>query len=171
MKLNCRPALVNNQHQTTWLNHRQLQGSAARYLSPPPGGQEEEGRGGLRMGSRRGGGGGGSSGGGVGGVDPSLVAQLFAVDFLPDGGCASAAYASLHSDWCFEYSKGALHRFPGHQPPSIDPPVLPIDFPSGRHAIVPVVGERMYSQVLTDTGPASGEVLPARLLAFEFSQQ
>ena len=139
MKLNCRPALVNNQHQTTWLNHRQLSGSAARYL-------------------------------GDSGVDPSLVAQLFAVDLLPGGGCTSPAYAALHSAWCYEYSKDALHRFPGHQPLNVDPPVLPIDFPSGRHVIVPVVGERMYSQVLTDTGPANGEVLPARLLAFEFSQ-
>ena len=43
--------------------------------------------------------------------------------------------------------------------------VLPL---AGRHVVLPVVGERMYSQASTDPGPAAGEVLPARLLSFVF---
>ena len=87
------------------------------------------------------------------------------MDFLPDGGCSSASYTTLHSEWCYEYSADALHRFP-NSPVTAGPPLLPI---TDRHAILPVVGERIYSQVTTDTGPADGEVLPARLLSFEFA--
>ena len=132
----------NNQRQTSWLNHRQLLGSAARYFSSSSSDYDDDEA-----------------------YDQALVAQLFAMDFLPAGGCSSAAYAPLHSDWCFEYSEEALRRFP-NVPPLTDPPLLPAI--PGRHDVLPVLGERIYSQTATDTGPANGEVLPARLLHFTF---
>ena len=137
-ELNCQ-SWRNSQRQTSWLNHRQLLGSAGRYFD--------------------------NANANAAAADGALVGQLFAMDFLPDGGCSSAAYAALHSDWCFEYSAEALRRFPD-VPPVTDPPLLPV----ARHSILPLLGERVYSQVATDTGPAKGDLLAARLLHFTFQE-
>lgn len=127
--IDCPSWRVNDYHQSQWLNHNQLLGSAQRYFD--------------KAGSPQ--------------VDPALASQLFAIDYLPGGACSSAAYSKFHSSWCLEFSKDALRRFPKH--PNI---------PLGRHTILPILGERMYSQESTDSGPAADEVLPARMLSFSF---